>query len=324
MVREPAAELSAADAALLADIRAAETLAELATVVGAAGDHEAYLEAKPVWATLRDRELGPLDAVAFPATTVTVTGMRFHIHGITHADTEAERAVCRDHVLTFLDRGAAVYCEQGIRKMYFADRPAVCELDDYRWAMATSRCRNGDPAVADLTHAPFTGFDEELSAVAARLREGLFALLEAGQDRYGERFAAALGDIAPDFLRSHEQLATGAGFESFVRTRAAAEDPAALASLARYYETTFLPQPLEREWLRRHDPELELFTHARNARMADYAVDAAAHADAEEVHLIVGAAHQPGIRYYLERHRDGERTLDGFTPVERGGRPSAL
>jgi hypothetical protein len=43
--------------------------------------------------------------------------------------------------------------------------------------------------------------------------------------------------------------------------------------------------------------------------MADYALY---HTTATETHLIVGAAHQPGVTYYLQRHRDGERDLAGF------------
>jgi hypothetical protein len=109
-------------------------------------------------------------------------------------------------------------------------------------------------------------------------------------------------------------MATGEDFASFVLARRAAENPERLGALQRYYETAFLPQPVEREWLRRHDPELEAVSHARNERMADYVVF---HADGEEtVHLIVGAAHQPGVVYYLERHRDGLRDVEGFDLVE--------
>ena len=45
--------------------------------------------------------------------------------------------------------------------------------------------------------------------------------------------------------------------------------------------------------------------------MADYAVSH--HGDADAVHLVVGAAHGPGVAYYLRRHRDGERTVEAFT-----------
>ena len=47
--------------------------------------------------------------------------------------------------------------------------------------------------------------------------------------------------------------------------------------------------------------------------MSDYAVFHAG--DEPVVHLVVGAAHGPGVRYYLAAHRDGTRTLDGFAPV---------
>ena len=78
----------------------------------------------------------------------------------------------------------------------------------------------------------------------------------------------------------------------------------------RYYRTTFLPQPVEREWLRRHDPELEVVSYGRSGRMADYAV---AHGgDVRTVRLVVGAAHRPGIVECLEAHRDGDRGVEGF------------
>jgi pheromone shutdown protein TraB len=37
---------------------------------------------------------------------------------------------------------------------------------------------------------------------------------------------------------------------------------------------------------------------------------------AREVHMLVGAAHQPGIVYYLEQFRDGKRRLGEFVPCE--------
>jgi hypothetical protein len=107
-------------------------------------------------------------------------------------------------------------------------------------------------------------------------------------------------------------MATGDDYEAFQKNRAASRNPDRLVDLQRYYETTFLPQPIEREWLRRHDRELEILTHARNERMAEYLVY---HADEDPVHAIVGAAHQPGVRYYLEAIRDGRHTLSDFEPV---------
>lgn len=306
--------LTPAERALLADVRDAGSLDALGRVVGESSPHEAYLTAKELWTPLRERELGPPDeSTGLPAATVTVRGTTFHIHGITHADTDAERAFLREHITDYLAEDATVYCEQGIRSMYFSDLQAVCEMDDYRWAIAECKRLDAESNVADLVESSFAGLDEELSAVVDRLQETVFSLIDGGRDVYGDRFADALGDVASDFLRSHEALATGEAFASFVQTQTAAENPAALADLARYYETAFLPQPLEREWLRRHDPELELLTHARNSRMADYVLDAAG--AAERVHLVVGAAHRPGVQYYLERHRDGERSLDGFVPV---------
>ena len=35
--------------------------------------------------------------------------------------------------------------------------------------------------------------------------------------------------------------------------------------------------------------------------------------DADAVRLVVGAAHGPGVPYYLRRHCDGERSVETFT-----------
>lgn len=296
------AALSPAEREWLAAVRTATSLSELVALTDAATEHAAYFAAKDRWRDLRGKERPLLtDRGALPGTCVTVAGRRVCVHGVTHAGTEAEGSFLRDRVASLLDSGARVYCEQGIRSMYFRSYPAVRSMDDYEWAI--QRCRAFELAPEA---ASFDGLTEDLDAVTDRLRDALFELLDGGS-RDGLR--AAIGDVASDLLASHADLATGEAFESFRRTRAAASDPERLPALQRYYERRFLPQPLEREWLRRHDRELELLTHARNERMADYAVY---HLDGSPVHLLVGAAHQPGVRYYLQRHRDGERTLDGF------------
>jgi hypothetical protein len=298
----------------LAAIRDAERLVDLQAITGTDSEHDAYFAAKDEWFDLLGRtEVRLTSADGLPGTCVEIDGHEFWVHGITHADTEAEGQFLRSRVSELRANGAMVYCEQGVRSMYFEGFRGVCEMDDYRWAIA--RCADLDrPShLADVGGAPFEGLAEDVSTLAGRFRDATFALIDSGSDLYGEAFEAALGDVASEFLMSYEDVSTGQDFESFRRSREAAEDPRKLPELQTYYRRAFLPQPLEREWLRRHDPELEVVTHARNERMADYAVY---HNDsAERVHLLVGAAHQPGITYYLEQHRDGERSLAGFEPM---------
>ena len=303
----------------LAALRSARSLAGLVDRTGASDEHGAYFEAKAEWRDLRGRELAATGGPAatgsegLPGARVVVDGRTFRVHGITHAGTAAERSVLREHAAEWLDAGAAVYCEQGIQSMYFEDFPAVGSMDDYRWAMAECRRLGIDSHVEDLSVEEFDGLVEQVDSLAATFREVAFSLVHAGGDVYGERFGAALGDVAGAFLTSHEDAATAEDFPSFVLSRRAARDPRLLGDLQRYYERSFLPQPVEREWLRRHDHELEVMTHARNERMADYAL---AHAGtAPTVHLVAGAAHQPGVRYYLEAVRDGRRE-PGYEPVE--------
>lgn len=291
----------------LAAVREAATLTDLIDLTDAGTDHGAYLQAKHRWYDLRGIELASEPATGeFPGTCVTIGSQPICIHGITHAGTDEERSYVRSHVTRLLDGGAAVYCEQGIRRLYFGDIDGVCEMDDYRWAM--ERCRESEID----SHLPvqdvrsFQGLVEDVEELASQLQDAVFDILDSGP---ADGVRAVLGDVASSFLTSHTDLATGDDFEAFRANRAAANDPSRLRALQDYYERRFLPQPLEREWLRRHDRELEVMTHARNERMADYAVYHAADAP---MHLLVGAAHQPGIRYYLERHRDGERSLEAF------------
>lgn len=371
--------LSAAGREQLAAIRRARSLSALSDAMGVADEHDAYFEAKARWRQLRGRELdssppaadaggdeavdgdvGSVDSLrgdaSVPGATVRVGERDVHVHGVTHADTAAEREYLREHVRGFLDAGHTVYCEQGIRGMYFRDFAGACAMDDYRWALRECQRRGIE---SHVDGDPFESLAEDVGDVASQFQEAAFSLVDASGDRFGRRFERALGTVASAFFRSHADHATGSDFASFRLRERAAANPTSLWRLQRYYECAFLPQPLEREWLRRHDPELELVTHARNARMADYVVHHAdgttleepstttrdssrssessippessglsesstagrsdaggsSPGDCGDVHLVVGAAHQPGVRYYLERHRDGDRAVDSFEVV---------
>lgn len=307
--------LSNAERYRLSAFREADSLADLVPLTGVDSEHAAYFAAKRAWNELRTKELAARGGggSGLPGNAVCVDGTEFHVHGITHAETDAERRYLRAHVARLVSDDAAVYCEQGVRSMYFADFDPVCEMDDYRWAMAECEDLDESKRVADVLTPGFDSLSEDVDSLTDRLRTGVFSLIEPGTAVEQNAFRRALGDVASSLLTNKEEMATGEDFESFRKRRLAAANPAFLPDLQRYYERRFLPQPVEREWLRRHDPKLELMTHARNERIADYAryhVD-----DADEAHLIVGAAHQPGVTYYLRQHRDGARDLVGFDPI---------
>jgi len=299
---------------LVEAIRLADELAALVDIFEAESTHDAYFEAKEAWREeirriqqQRERESG------LPGQSVALEGTEFHVHGVTHSGTDAERTFLQKHAQTYLDRGAVIYCEQGIRSMYFDEFAGVCEMDDYLWAMQQCEQLEGDSHVQALPESGLDSVLEDIASVAADFREATFSLIESGRGVYGKRFEHALGDVAAGFLSDHADWAVGESYEAFKLSREASENPARLHDLQQYYERAFLPQPLEREWLRRHDPELELVSHARNERMADYAVYH--NQDATEVHLIVGAAHQPGVVFYLREYQQGREVPEDFTPL---------
>jgi hypothetical protein len=289
-------------------ISEATSLSELADALGADSIHDGYFRAKEIRETaVAERQAERPRPEGLPGTTVTVDGHTIQIHGVTHAGTEPEREYLRGHVGTFLDRGAVVYCEQGIRSMYFEGMQDVCEMDDYLWARAHFDALD-EQSQSDSFREGLESVSTDVSELTAEVREAAFAMIDAGSGMYGERFEQVLGDVAAEFLASQTDRAVGNSYEAFRLSREASENPERLHSLQRYYERAFLPQPLEREWLRRHDPELELFSHARNERMADYV--AYHNENVEDVHLIVGAAHQHGVAYYLEQYEDDPKPTD--------------
>ena len=288
---------------VVAAIRAAPDLDALAELFGVDSTHEAYFRGKEAWeAALARRQRDTPVPSGLPGETVLVNDQTFHIHGVTHAGTPEERSYLRRHVEEFRDGGAAVYCEQGIRSLYFEDKDGVCEMDDYRWAMQKCASLEAESHLDRLPQTVDHLFDDVVS-VASAFREAAFSLIDSGSAIYGDRFERTLGDIAAAFVTDHADLAVGESYEAFSLSQAASRNPERLVDLQRYYERTFLPQPLEREWLRGHDAELEIVTHARNERMADYV---RYHNDGTgDVHLVVGAAHQPGVAYYLDQFNEG-------------------
>lgn len=307
-------DVTTSDRERLGEFLSAESLADLVRITGAETEHDAYFDAKREWRKLRGKYTPPLPRCGeLPGERVTIDDHEFWVHGVTHADTDAEREFLREHVRQFLDAEATIYCEQGIRSLYFSDFPSVCEMDDYRWAMNRIKALDIDSHLDEFPSAEFDGLVEEVNTTAAQFQDVVFSLIDSGSELYGEAYTRVLGDVASYFLTSHEDMATGSDFTSFSLSRQAALTPEKLPDLHIYYRDAFLPQPIEREWLRRHDRELELVTHARNERMADYSVFH--NENASTVHLIVGAAHQPGITYYLDQHRSGRRSVGAFEPT---------
>lgn len=302
--------LSDGEAKRLDSLAGARSLDDLIKLTGERSTATAYNAAKTEWRHLKDKALEPASTALdrFPGDTVELDGVTIQVHGITHTETPAERDFVRQHVSEWTDDGGFVYCEQGIRSMYFEDFDRVCGMDDYRWALQQCADLDQPSPLESIEELDF--LLENLSTVTDELRSALFGLIDSSRDLVGEQASQTVGDLATSFVTDSADRSIARDYASFVLSRRASQDPAELGALQRYYRTAFLPQPVEREWLRQHDQALELTTHARNERMADYVVH---HNDsASQVHVIVGAAHQPGVVYYLQQYRDGERPLEKF------------
>lgn len=311
-------ELSEEDRAWLDMVRDAGSLEELHGLTGADTDDEAYFAAKHRWYELRDLELPPAEKEGLPSDVVELREQRFHVHGVTHTGTDVEREHVRRYVDDYLDDGDEVYCEQGLRKIYFQGYPEVYEVDDYDWAAQLCSSRDlydrleDEEHVSDVLTRGFDAVTEGAGSALTRVRDRLFSAVGAGEFLYGEVTADVLGDALSLLLSDPTALASGDDYQAYNLSDAAATDPQKLGALQRYYHRRFLPQPIEREWLRRHAPEVEVFTHARNERIADFVVY---DAEEPEIHVVVGAAHQPGVVYYLEKHSEGERSVEDFEPL---------
>jgi len=200
--------LGAADRRRLAEIRGADSLASLQSSLAAATPHDAYFEAKSAWWDLRGRELDATNddterETGVPGTTVVVDGHAFHVHGITHADTDAERSFLRAAVERWLADGETVYCEQGIRGMYFDDL-AVCATDDYRWAVEQCRALDGDQPFDSFVEERFPDRARKNERKADRLRSGIGGLIEFQPHREGRSYFWLSGTVPGD--RDRDEL----------------------------------------------------------------------------------------------------------------------
>lgn len=305
MESEPWTDLSHRESRRLSQLRSAESLQELVDITGADTVPAAYLRAKREWRRLMDQVIALESTSGLAGDRIDIDGHEFWVHGVTHSGSPEMRGHLRRHVKGFLDGGATVYCEQGIRQIYFDEFPITCEMDDYRWAQQRYRELDVDDSGVERFDGPLHDGSD-----VGWLRERVFALILRGTSVYGDSLGAGLGRLASWVFRNPESLGTGRNYRSYRLARLASRDPTMLRELQNHYTKTFLPQPVEREWLSNHDPGLELVTHARNERMADYAVYH--NESSREVHLVVGAAHHPGVVYYLNRYAEGEKQLGEF------------
>ena len=298
-------ETSYSDRLLMKAFKAARSIQDLREITEAEGSRDAYLTAKETWRELHrtvDESTGREIKEGIPGREIDLGRTTYKIHGITHAGTREERDFLRRHVKKYIEDGEKVYTEQGIRGMYFDDFDEVKEIDDYSWASEKiERQRAGE-----------LGFDaesEHVDSLKSRVMKKVFSAVSSGEKIYGGKIKHVLGNLASRFLMEPENLGTGENFLSFTLHKEASKNPGKLSVLQSHYEGTFLPQPVEREWLRNQSQELEIYTHSRNERIADYIINEAGDVWNKDqvIHVITGAAHQPGVLYYIDQYKHGFR-----------------
>ncbi|MFB6283130.1 MAG: hypothetical protein ABEK59_04245 [Halobacteria archaeon] len=297
------------DRLLIKNLKAARSIKDLQEITGIHGPQRAYVKAKKEWHRLhgngRESYGKEIEDGGIPGKKIEVGKTTYKIHGITHSGTEEERKFLKEHVAEMIDKDHDVYTEQGIRRMYFQDLDDVQEMDDYSWASKElRRRRNAEPENSDSS-----GSKLRIENLRSGLMRTAFKVITTGEKIYGRRIKRTMGGIASDFLTRPSNMGTGEDFISFTLNRKASRNPEKLEKLQNHYERTFLPQPVEREWLRNQSEVLELYTHSRNERITDYVLDVVGDPWKNDatVHVIAGAAHQPGILYYLNDYRHGFR-----------------
>lgn len=292
--------------------REAEDLEDLEEITGEESKEEAYFEAKSEWYELMEEYLGehsntddrrlPGDIVEFDVEHDRYPkDKKFHIHGISHTGRNEEKNFLQSVTEEFVEEGNQVYCEQGFLQMYFKELTEVEEIDDYSWMMSeASEMSEGEA---------FEGLSES-EKILDGIQNFLFSLIAEGGDFYGQEIEDTIGEGVTPFLTTKEEKAVGEGFESFVRTDDASKNPKRVIELQNYYKKVLLPVNLERKWLKKHNPELDLLTHARSERIADYVIHDVINVECNEVRIIVGAAHQCGVAHYLNQYRKNEKSIE--------------
>ena len=223
---------------------------------------------------LHNRRKG-LGADGFPATTVMVNGVQYHIHGISHDEqiNDTVRKYIRGELERYLSLEHVVLMEQGVSSLIFrgyidndprleitfVDLPVV-EMDDQSWAKKVDhkgvrRFREK----AKMWRPPTTDYDVE--------------------------------DIGCEVC-NHIQADS---VDTYNRSMG---DQTCLADLQNYVFSTHLPEQLHRQYLELFYPEEALMVSGRSRRMAEFASQYETRS--REIDMVVGAAHQPGIAYYLQ------------------------
>jgi hypothetical protein len=227
--------------------------------------------AREEWWALTRKPQGPVGR--FTAREVRVGDTVAWIHGIVHGGrivarvSPAVRKELRERIAELRRRGCAVIVEQGLKDLLFRGL-GVEEMDDFTYTLRKW------PNQMWAAILKFSG----RALVSPILIPPTLRLAERMEDKSGGRewgVAAAIRRALTD-IRWLEDLDNAAG-------------------------AARLPEPLEREFLVKHNPSEAAILSFRSERMADCLFEASSRTGSRAIHAVVGAGHAPAMEYYLAR-----------------------
>jgi len=270
---------------------------------------QAYKFAKQEWWDLNRKETYASNN-GLPGESVKIGDITYHVHGVNHGFLGVKDNV-KDYLRTetkkFLDAGCPVYVEEGFKGVLFEDM-AVEEMTDIRIAIKN--------------------YPDYIKYAAKRTAVLPLKMVSTG-------LVFLVSSIFPNSKKRGIQLSN-----VLYKTLS---DTNSIANLQNATKSYFLPEPLECDWNKDYNKESLLTINKRSEIMAYLALKHESFAQekyeraklggdvsedkepdtiiekivynkiknaknaigAKEIHVIVGAGHQPGILYYLKKKARG-------------------
>lgn len=219
---------------------------------------------------LHNRRRG-IRSTGLPATTVEDSGVRYYVHGIPHygQTTDVVRKYIRNELGGYVDLGHTVLIEQELVSFIFRAYIGGIKFPMTFVSLPVVEMDDADWA-KDVNPEAFKRYIERTKSDSPT--------------NYGSMNGGCN-------VCSHIQADVADTKEKFLR------NPTFLADLQNLAFSTLLPEQLNRQYLELFYLDDALMISDRSRRMAEFASQY--RTQSQEIDIIVGVGHQPGIPYYL-------------------------